>query len=300
MKRFSPYASSSSQRQLTREARTSANNNHNSFSAPPKTEQQQQNVEKDVSEQSPVEVGQTYVMDDSVSPREIGAYVESLAPTSNYDIMEVLPDLTNEIPSLDAYDPMVTNLTSGDVKNTLVGLCVMVNRLLQDNRFLLRELAAIKSGSYSNSISRMERYDFKKRLIRGPYIFQGTAEIPKCDLMTIVTQFDLAQHRRTETSLGTIRRFVRFLLENVIPHELHTKYTLRERGGQDYLTEIPPDLLVLIRDMCLEALNLFEPRMEEDRTRREDFTDYINRTVKSALQEMRRNPRKNRVINKEA
>uniref|UniRef100_A0AC35FXZ3 Uncharacterized protein n=1 Tax=Panagrolaimus sp. PS1159 TaxID=55785 RepID=A0AC35FXZ3_9BILA len=302
MKRFSPYASSASQRQTTREARTSAaaNNISSNFSANRKLEQQQQNVEKEVIEHSAVEVGQTYVMDDSVSPREIGAYVESLAPTSNYDIMEVLPDLTNEIPSLDAYDPLVTNLTAGDVKNTLVGLCVMVNRLLQDNRFLLRELAAIKSGSYSNSISRMERYDFKKRLIRGPYIFHGTAEIPKCDLMTIVTQFDLAQHRRTETSLGTIRRFVRFLLENVIPHELHTKYTLRERGGQDYLTEIPPDLLILIRDMCLEALNLFEPRMEEDRTRREDFSDYINRTVKSALQEMRRNPRKNRVVNKEA
>lgn len=138
-----------------------------------------------------------------------------------------------------------------------------------------------------------------------------------------VSKFDLATHRRTETSLGTIRRFVRFLLENVsvycilkcyrffikfwgilrnqnfwapwgcndhslkiltliihfpilqiIPVEYHSKYTLRERGGQDYLTELPPELLLLIRgkvtlsisflnkclDMCFEALNLYEPR----------------------------------------
>lgn len=110
---------------------------------------------------------------------------------------------------------MVTNLTATDVRNSVVGLCVMVNRLLQDNRFLLRELAAIKSGSYSSSISRMERYDFKKRLIRGNYIFNGSGDIPRCDLMSIVTKFDLATHRRTETSLGTIRRFVRFILEHV-------------------------------------------------------------------------------------
>lgn len=44
--------------------------------------------------------------------------------------------------------------------------------------------------------------------------------------------------------------------------------------------------------MCLEALNLYEPRSEEDKTRRDDFSDYVNRTVKAALQEMRRNPRK--------
>ena len=35
--------------------------------------------------------------------------------------------------------------------------------------------------------------------------------------------------------------------------------------------------------MCFEALNLYEPRTEEDRTRREDFNDYITRTVKAAL-----------------
>lgn len=124
-----------------------------------------------------------------------------------------MPDLTSEIGCLDAFDPLVTNMTSGDVRNTLVGLCVMVNKVLQDNRFLLRELAAVKSGSYS--ASRMERYDFKKRLIRGPYIFQGGAGIPQCDLSSIIAEFDQATHRRSETSLGTIRRFVRFVLEHV-------------------------------------------------------------------------------------
>lgn len=60
------------------------------------------------------------------------------------------------------------------------------------------------------------------------------------------------------------------------------------------MTELPPELLLLIRDMCFEALNLYEPRTEEDKIRREDFNDYINRTIKSALQEMRRNPRKSK------
>lgn len=51
--------------------------------------------------------------------------------------------------------------------------------------------------------------------------------------------------------------------------------------------------------MCLEALGLAEGRTEEERVRREDFSDFITRAVKSALQEMRRNPRKPRTQKRE-
>lgn len=44
--------------------------------------------------------------------------------------------------------------------------------------------------------------------------------------------------------------------------------------------------------MCLEALSLLDARTEEERVRREDFSDFITRAIKNALQEMRRNPRK--------
>ncbi|KAE9552900.1 hypothetical protein FO519_003885 [Halicephalobus sp. NKZ332] len=278
--RYSPYANAHSARQQARE----------SGSTTPKTEVL---IQKTVDQQNPVNPNETYCVDDSVSPIEIGSYVQSLGLSANLELMEVLPDLTNEINSLDVTDLLSVPMTASNVRHTLAGLCTVINRLLLDNRFLMRELASVKSGTFPN-LSRLERYEFRKRMIRSMYVYPGSEGIPPSNLNDIVSKFDQTTIRRGENALATIRRFVRFLLEAVIPPELHTKFTVRERGGQDHLTELPNDLLLRIRDMCLEALGLAEGRTEEERVRREDFSDFITRAVKSALQEMRRNPRKPR------
>uniref|UniRef100_A0AC34RJU8 Uncharacterized protein n=1 Tax=Panagrolaimus sp. JU765 TaxID=591449 RepID=A0AC34RJU8_9BILA len=229
---------------------------------------------------------------DSVSPIEVGNFVANMGLSTNLELMDVLPDLTNDINAVDVVDVLTANLTSSNVKNTLVGLCVVINRLLQDNRYLMRELANVKSSSYPNSLSRLERYEFRKRFIRRHYSFSGCEGIPSAELHDLLDKFDQTTLRRGENALATIRRFVRFILESVIPQENHTKFTVRERGGQDHLTELPNELLILMRDMCLEALSLLDARTEEERVRREDFSDFITRAIKNALQEMRRNPRK--------
>lgn len=155
-----------------------------------------------------------YCVDDSVSPIEIGSYVQGLGLSANLELMEVLPDLTNEINSLDVTDLLSVPMTANNVRHTLAGLCTVINRLLLDNRFLMRELASVKSGTFPN-LSRLERYEFRKRLIRSIYVYPGGEGIPSVNLNEIVNKFDQTTIRRGENALATIRRFVRFLLEAV-------------------------------------------------------------------------------------
>lgn len=83
----------------------------------------------------------------------------------------------------------------------------------------------------------------------------------------------------------------------IIPKKHHSKYTIRERGGYDHLTELPPDLTTLIKgehfniiktnscfeDLCLESVNLLDPRTEDDKERREELGENIYRFMKFAL-----------------
>lgn len=156
-----------------------------------------------------------YYVDDSVSPIEIGSFVHHMGLQSNIELMSILPDLTNDVNAVDVVDVLSSNLSATNVRHTLAGLCVIINRLIHDNKFLMKELSALKAGTYSNNISRLERYEFRKALIKRVYYFGGSDGIPAANLNEIIDKFDLTNVRRGENSLATIRRFVRFVLEAV-------------------------------------------------------------------------------------
>lgn len=79
---------------------------------------------------------------------------------------------------------------------------------------MVRELQSLKS----TGVGGMGRFDalvFKKTNINTRHIFEGGDGIPPVCLNDLVDIFDQNCTRRNEIATNTLRRFVKFLLENV-------------------------------------------------------------------------------------
>ncbi|KAI6178629.1 hypothetical protein M3Y98_00521300 [Aphelenchoides besseyi] len=231
----------------------------------------------------------------TVPLEEIGSYIKTQNFSSNAEIINVTPHLTTDIPAVsvlefvgngreDAYTP--------DINTTIAGIALMANRLMFENSYLMRELQALKRTDNRNLESLFDNLVFKTELIQREYVFPGAHGIPAKCLNDILKDYDQSYSRRAESTMGTVRRFVRFLLEHIIPVDLRTVFTLRERGGYEHLKELPPELTCLIKEMCLEAVGLFNITNKDEEDQRNDFAEMIFRFMKFALQEIRRMPRK--------
>jgi hypothetical protein len=78
----------------------------------------------------------------------------------------------------------------------------------------VRELQSLKS----TGVGGMGRFDslvFKKTNINTRHVFEGGDDIPPVCLNDLVDIFDQNCTRRNEIATNTLRRFVKFLLENV-------------------------------------------------------------------------------------
>lgn len=82
-----------------------------------------------------------------------------------------------------------------------------------ENRYLVRELHCMKTQQQGPH--RFDNLVFKKLNITAQYIFPGTSEIPAINVNTLVDAFDQNSTRRHDTAFNTLRRFVKYLLENV-------------------------------------------------------------------------------------
>ena len=97
---------------------------------------------------------------------------------------------------------------------------LQLNRLIFENRYLSRELQSLKAGGAIGNGGRLETLNFKKTNITRQYYFNGSQdeegnEIPKCVVNEHVELFDQNCSRRNESVVSTLRRFVKYLLENV-------------------------------------------------------------------------------------
>uniref|UniRef100_A0A915EI59 Uncharacterized protein n=1 Tax=Ditylenchus dipsaci TaxID=166011 RepID=A0A915EI59_9BILA len=236
------------------------------------------------------------IADEGVSARDIGQFVRQTNFHTNIDIFEHTPQITADVSCLDVLDMLSDNQMDGlELRNTLAGMCVMMNRLILDNRYLLQELQSTRNSYPEGGINRFDNLVFKKRNIANAYIYPGDDQgIPQANLNKIADTFDLNGIRRNEGAINTLRKFVKYLLENIIPVELHTKFTVRSRSGIESLTELPMPLITMIQEICLEAVGLWDPQRNPNQDLREDMTDYLTKFVKYALQEMRRIPRKSK------
>ncbi|KAI6207292.1 hypothetical protein M3Y99_01851400 [Aphelenchoides fujianensis] len=227
------------------------------------------------------------VEEDAVALREIGSHIASQDFASNAEIISATPLLTMDIQAVDVIDIYNNPMEQPDLQNTLAGFAIMVNRLIFENRYLLRELQALKSSGGGIGMSPFDALVFKKS--------NGGDGIPPVCLNNLLEIFDQNCTRRNETAVHTLRRLVKFLLENVIPKPLHSKFTVRERGGYERLIELPLELTSVIKEICLESVNLLDARTEDDKDRRNDLSESLFRFMKFALQELRRTPRKAKI-----
>ena len=235
------------------------------------------------------------VWDDGVSLQDLGNHIRAQNYNLNIDITENIPHLTEDISSLDVIDALnCESLNETQIKDSFAALCLMINRLMAENRYLLKEIQALKTNYSREGVNRFNNLVFRKRNIEHQYTYPGTNMIPTCNLNELIKNFDLNTTRKNEGSINTLRRFVRFILENVIPQDLHTKFTLRERSGVDTLLELPLDLVNIIKDICLESVHMLDVSTDDDKERREDLGNYLIQFIKYALQEMRRTPRKSK------
>ncbi|CAD5210126.1 unnamed protein product [Bursaphelenchus xylophilus] len=235
------------------------------------------------------------VEEEAISFRDIGQHAKDQGFTSNAEIINATPIITMDVPAIDVMELFNSVQNGEDMKNTLAGIGLMINRLIFENRYLVRELHCLKSGNVLNPAHRFDSLLFKKVNVINQWIYPGTSEIPPINVNSLVDSFDQNSTRKNDTAVNTLRRFVKYLLENIIPKKHHNKFTIRERGGYDHLTELPVDLTTLVRDLCLETVNLYDPRTDEDKERREELGELIYKYMKFALQELRRTPRKSKV-----
>jgi len=251
---------------------------------------------EDVTYEGDDENEEVVVEDEGVPPREIGKFIRAQNFQTNIDIMECTANLTDGIPCLDVLDIVSETRTMQDMKDCLTGLCLMVNRLMVENQCIMRELQATRSGQApADCVNRFDHLAFKRHNIANTYLYDGESGIPPADVNKLAEMFDLNATRCNEGAICTLRRFVKFLLDSIIPTELQNKFTVRERkSGVVHLEELPPLLMKMIRDISLESVGLLNVSSLDDKNRREDLTDYLTKFTKYALQEMRRMPRKSK------
>ncbi|KAI6203300.1 hypothetical protein M3Y94_00540400 [Aphelenchoides besseyi] len=241
--------------------------------------------------------GEVMEGEDAVQFEQIGSHVERQNFSSNAELINVTPLLTSSIPAVSMLEFVgngLPNEITPHIRNTLVGLAVMTNRLIFENRYLDRELQALKKTNSRDRESQFDDLVFKKELIRREYVFPGGDEIPAKCLNDIVDDFDQNSARRNENALNTIRRFVKYLLEHTIPKDLRPHFTVRERGGYEHLKELPADLTSIVKEICLEAVGLGNTTNKVEEDRRNDLSETIFKFMKFALQELRRLPRKSK------
>lgn len=241
------------------------------------------------------ERGDAIVEEDAVPLKDIGQHAREQDFSTNAEIINATPVITMDIPAVDVIELLNTETSGEDLRNTLAGMALMINRLVFENRYLVRELHNLKSNPTQSGAHRFDMLHFKKINIINSYDFNGSDDIPACNLNSLVDNFDQNSTRRNDTAINVLRRFVKYLLENIIPNKVHSKYTIRERGGYDHLVELPMELTSFIKDICLETVGLFNPRTDEDRERREELGEIVYKFMKFALQELRRTPRKAKV-----
>lgn len=79
-------------------------------------------------------------------------------------------------------------------------------------------------------MDRVNRFDslaFRKRNVTREYIYPGDSfGIPEVNFATTIDRFDLNAIRRNEGAVNTLRRFVKFLLENVIFYKIFTNFII--------------------------------------------------------------------------
>lgn len=78
----------------------------------------------------------------------------------------------------------------------------------------MRELNSLKSSGVGG-MGRFDSLVFKKTNINNRHMFMGGDGIPPICLNDLVEIFDQNCTRRNEMAINTLRRFVKFLLENV-------------------------------------------------------------------------------------
>ncbi|KAI6189127.1 hypothetical protein M3Y98_00429000 [Aphelenchoides besseyi] len=233
------------------------------------------------------------VEEDGVSLREIGSYVASQGFSSDLEIVNVTPQMTSGITSINVMEILTNEINGEDLNHTLAGCAMIINRLMFENRYLAKELQELKASGTGIGLTCLDGLVFKKSNINQEYIFNSSEDgIPSCRLNDLVEVFDQNCTRRNEPAANTLRRLMKF---QVIPKSLHHKYTVRERGGYERLVELPLELSNLLRDICLESVNLLDARTPEDRERQCALNDKILSFMKFALQELRRTPRKSKI-----
>ncbi|KAH7721541.1 hypothetical protein AAVH_11002 [Aphelenchoides avenae] len=235
------------------------------------------------------------VEDEGTLPSEIGRYVRSLNFPTNIDVLANMNALTEDITSLDVLGALSSSLTAEQIQNSLAGMCLMINRLLQENRMLMHDVQSLRANCACNAAvgpARLDALVFRKRNIVRQYLYPGDGGLPPADFNKLAENFDLGTTRRNEGTVNTLRRFVKYILENTIPKEMQMVFTVRERGGYEHLKELPQPLIEMIRDICLEAVGILDPVTVEERDRKEDVSDLVYKFAKNALQDMRRTPRK--------
>ncbi|KAI6215767.1 hypothetical protein M3Y94_00423200 [Aphelenchoides besseyi] len=233
--------------------------------------------------------------EDAVSFRQIGSFIESQVYLSNAEIVNEIPIITRDIQSVDMMELFTSDLTAENLAHTFAGCAAMINRLMFENRYLARELEALKTSGSGSGMSPFDALVFKKSNVTRPHYFNGEDGIPSCKLKTLIEVFDQNCTRRNELAINTLRRFVKYMLENIIPKPLHNKFTVRERGGYERLIELPTALTNALKAICLESVNLLDARTADDKDRQIELSEKLFTFMKFALQELRRTPRKSKV-----
>ena len=189
-------------------------------------------------------VSDAVIEDDSVTLAEIGHHMSAQDFFTNAEIFvsvrfedmiensahlqQVTPFITQDIQAVSVSDILSDSEGADYLQNTLIGAATMVkkressfqsfamlfqvNRLLSENQILMQEIQALKTTGHT---TRFDGLVFKKANITTLYTFQGCDGIAECVVNEIIELFDQTCTRRSDSAVNTIRRFVKFLLENV-------------------------------------------------------------------------------------
>ncbi|KAI6215668.1 hypothetical protein M3Y94_00411800 [Aphelenchoides besseyi] len=236
-----------------------------------------------------------FVIEDAVSLRQIGSFIESQDFLSNAEIVNEIPNLTRYIQAVDVLELYRVDLTAENVAQTFAGCAAMINRLMFENRHLARELQALKMSGSGSGMSPFDALVFKKSNVTRSHYFKEEVEIPSRELKDMVGGFDENGTPLNDITTNTLRRFVKYMLENIIPKHLHHKFTVRGRVIYDHLTELPESLITILQAICLESVNLLDARTADDKDRQSELSEKLITFMKFALQELRRTPRKSKV-----
>uniref|UniRef100_A0A7E4V9Z8 Reverse transcriptase domain-containing protein n=1 Tax=Panagrellus redivivus TaxID=6233 RepID=A0A7E4V9Z8_PANRE len=256
--------------------------------------------------------GETIVVDDDGQPAEYNLYEEPYHEevnslfmlggeiakhpwVSNDEINHFFvanPSLSSQIDVRELASLTKTVSPEGNFQ-LIIGLAGLVNSMKRDMASLKMEVTSLREMvSNKEDLGNTKRRFSTHNDVRHPWRIASVPPLREVDLVATAHTMDFT--RGTKKSLSNkdaITRFVKTVLELLIPEEYTRQYTVRERSQRrNGLKDIGEHAKNQIIGCVLDLLGLYEVAglTDQDRADRVHFTNLVNHSMRMALIDLRR------------